>query len=1053
MLVQESRASLRGGDGDFGSIASISSCNTIRPHETYAIKVNLNDNINTIEADLETFKKEVRKRKLKQEEQYAGHQRRISNSSDDAVSRKQINTDEDKDMSDAADMESAAARLQRLHERSGRSSPRRPTLETRRPPALEIEAFPTLGTAPKLVRHGVSAYHTSHESRSPGGTYAGVVKNFNGWSNIRGGGSTPSKHFAGGASSPRRIDREWVVLENEQYVDDQSEYDSVAPSASATVTGRSPTRAIPSCTQGNYTHGAGGQEEHQQPLRPLTRSNFTRAPRFAIDKRTDNRHRRKLLPEEWSSGGDIHYQAQTNANSPSATSSMKTATVRSPACIAPEGQEFGHGKEKAHIRHNRNKALQESSPRTVTYTKSLSSLTSPASPSKDTAGRKTNFASPTAASQQRSAVPAKSSTVAKSMHPARLHTGVPNKHVRAEDHEPVGPTKSSIKGHLHRSYCDFPDFSRTRNSNQYDTLSSMNDSDLATSLGQDGTHEHPDSHTASQSSPGNEDPPSGRRKTNKNLKITIPSLVQDYSRTASPANPSRIPRPTSTLCASPASYASTSTPLPAMKPKEASSSFSVTPQNDSEEHILVRKLSGERAALLEPIVRRLSSAASQRSSRSGTVSSKSSKLSELVCDTILASANEELDRENPTIEPSHEVDKHTSADQVALEIATVAASVPPSSMPCSPKAQPSSKGAFGSASSYLLGTIKQTAADHARRQGEDVEKKHSLTSLFRDPSSSEFRKAATKASPEHDPAVLAFGPIKSNDLHAPRRFEASSKPNSRVSSLRATASAFVPSSEHTKQLITRKMSTGFSKIGDLPITPVDQPIPPALSPQSMDYDIRHLSEEEWYALPYHERSAIREKRKERGSSNASNQTHGSSMSVANTYQSVSPNKHLFDWFSAASNGSSIKFNRAPLPSMNEMPEEVRQATKGWGIGSAAPGWRYGWHGGDGLEISFVGHGPDAEKFPQAPINFHDYKKGTVAQTTPTISQQPPGHNRFRTYNDTPTAPRKMRDRATRSRYSQCPCGDFVIEEAVEHIGNAGTRQRVDGWCHDCVPAH
>ncbi|KAG8623110.1 hypothetical protein KVT40_008086 [Elsinoe batatas] len=135
--------------------------------------------------------------------------------------------------------------------------------------------------------------------------------------------------------------------------------------------------------------------------------------------------------------------------------------------------------------------------------------------------------------------------------------------------------------------------------------------------------------------------------------------------------------------------------------------------------------------------------------------------------------------------------------------------------------------------------------------------------------------------------------------------------------------------------------------------------------------------------------------------------------------------------------------RAPLPTSDG------SVPGGWTIGSAQPGWWYGWHGGDGKEIAFTGSRPAAEKDPRSPVNFRNAQG----------NEQPPAYSSvagsgFSTTQHSQTGPESSP--AHSSNDSQglgltgdySPCGNYDISSAVEHIGVPGS---VVGLCHGCYP--
>jgi hypothetical protein len=397
------------------------------------------------------------------------------------------------------------------------------------------------------------------------------------------------------------------------------------------------------------------------------------------------------------------------------------------------------------------------------------------------------------------------------------------------------------------------------------------------------------------------------------------------------------------------------------------------------------------------------------------------------------------------------------------------------------------------ASALLLDTIKQTAEAHAVRQSDHQAKEHV------EPSSSmgevqqakrllEFQAACRSqhiscaSSPEKDPAVLKCGPVKT---HTIKGHERSSSGPARFS-LRATAAHFVP---------TPTSEDGFGPLSapepasslSLPPTPANLSLAPALafvpqtaatlpaiypsmlsaavpersyqqfSPQygsSMDGCSSWLPETEWNDLPHETRAAIVRERKERGSSSASSPGIASTMfsnfttspSLSSSGPFAEPGMELYnpqwDWMHPGQGG--VRFGRAPLPIMPELQDDGHQR-KGWDVKSAAPGWRYGWRGGDGLEISFKGDGPVAERNPNAPVNFNEYNTDLYGKPTKK-GQKHEGRPSSKRNGVSPNS--RVRKWAQNANYPSVPCGNFEVVQAIEHLPYLPNT-----WCHGCLPGH
>lgn len=81
---------------------------------------------------------------------------------------------------------------------------------------------------------------------------------------------------------------------------------------------------------------------------------------------------------------------------------------------------------------------------------------------------------------------------------------------------------------------------------------------------------------------------------------------------------------------------------------------------------------------------------------------------------------------------------------------------------------------------------------------------------------------------------------------------------------------------------------------------------------------------------------------------------------------------------------------------------------------------YHWTGGDGLEISFKGLGPDAEHDPNSPVLYHNYRANTK-----TLHRQAASYPRTQGSGSPlpPDAPKLMRDYAERMGLSRIPCNN------------------------------
>jgi len=82
--------------------------------------------------------------------------------------------------------------------------------------------------------------------------------------------------------------------------------------------------------------------------------------------------------------------------------------------------------------------------------------------------------------------------------------------------------------------------------------------------------------------------------------------------------------------------------------------------------------------------------------------------------------------------------------------------------------------------------------------------------------------------------------------------------------------------------------------------------------------------------------------------------------------------------------------------------------------------RYHWTGGDGLEISFKGMGPDAEHDPNSPVLYRNYRENTH-----TLHMEAASYPRTHAPGSPlpPNAPKLMRDYAEKMALSQIPCNE------------------------------
>ncbi|KAH0403814.1 XLF-domain-containing protein, partial [Aureobasidium melanogenum] len=546
------------------------------------------------------------------------------------------------------------------------------------------------------------------------------------------------------------------------------------------------------------------------------------------------------------------------------------------------------------------------------------------------------------------------------------------------------------------------------------------------------------------------------KKAKLGLRINIPEPSSSLPR---PGSPSRIP--IAVPSSSPAADSEPTTPdqmiVQAVEPAEA-------------DRTTVKPV--DRASILEPIRRRLSSASSS-SQRRSSVSSTGRPRNDSGALQPKESASVDGDPKN----------KHIMLKALKVNSTQIKTQQPSNTVVSSLTAS------LEPASALLLDTIKQTAEAHAVRQGNSqierpvvpIDEAREAKKLHEFQAACRSQHISCASSPEKDPAVLRCGPVKADpstkktrSTSGPARF-----------SLRATAAHFVPtpvSNDAYGPLSAPEPSFGLrlppvlpnligpalalappAVPGLLPICPpilpmaVTQKAPQQLAtqcPSAVDGYSSWIPEDKWYDLPFEAKTAILRERKERRSSSASSP--GLSSAVFSNF-TTSPSlsslgpvadtgmtfyKPQWDWMNPGQNG--VRFGRAPLPIMPDLQDDGCHR-KGWDVKSAAPGWRYDWRGGDGLEISFKGDGPVAERNPNAPINFNEYNTDLYGK--PTKKGHKFGDRDWSKKNGgSPNS--RVREWARNANYPSVPCGNFEVIQATEHLPSFS-----DAWCHGCLPAH
>lgn len=189
--------------------------------------------------------------------------------------------------------------------------------------------------------------------------------------------------------------------------------------------------------------------------------------------------------------------------------------------------------------------------------------------------------------------------------------------------------------------------------------------------------------------------------------------------------------------------------------------------------------------------------------------------------------------------------------------------------------------------------------------------------------------------------------------------------------------------------------------------PIFAPSPQAslsgISPTKMDvgnaadnFDIgamadEYIPREKWLSLPQHQRLAIQSHRRARSSSSASGSSRFTCQSLVDPQGNILSPKPAWHWSNRRttipSPVKSRSLEHSPTRS-SDSPTSVGHEELGWAIGSAMPGWKYGWRGGDGREIAFNGYGPDAEKDARPFFNFRARAAWEAAMTSPTPVRMP-----------------------------------------------------------------
>ena len=119
----------------------------------------------------------------------------------------------------------------------------------------------------------------------------------------------------------------------------------------------------------------------------------------------------------------------------------------------------------------------------------------------------------------------------------------------------------------------------------------------------------------------------------------------------------------------------------------------------------------------------------------------------------------------------------------------------------------------------------------------------------------------------------------------------------------------------------------------------------------------------------------------------------------------------------------------------------------WQIGSAFSPNPYRWTGGDGKEIRFVGYGPYAERDPKSVVSFNFQGRTSSFNAAQVPNGFVDGGKENIPSPEDGIAPRSQRQWAEKLGYPKVPCGNVEITHAVEQIPFGS---QLAGYCHDCM---
>ncbi|PPJ53939.1 hypothetical protein CBER1_05840 [Cercospora berteroae] len=128
-----------------------------------------------------------------------------------------------------------------------------------------------------------------------------------------------------------------------------------------------------------------------------------------------------------------------------------------------------------------------------------------------------------------------------------------------------------------------------------------------------------------------------------------------------------------------------------------------------------------------------------------------------------------------------------------------------------------------------------------------------------------------------------------------------------------------------------------------------------------------------------------------------------------------------------------------------LPRTPGQQPRSWTIGSDQVRRIYGWKGGDGREIKFVGHGPDAERDPNSGIRFNYQRRVASNGRGPRLI----GAVNEDGSPEAPLAPRSRHHWAQLAGHMRQPCDNMEVVDAVEQMPMPGNAP-LYGYCGNCA---